>query len=176
MRTKNLIITGMFTAILAVLSIIQIPIPNGIPLTMQTFAVALCGFVLGSKQSALCVFLYILIGAIGVPVYSGMTSGLGKLFGVTGGFLIGFIPMAVFCGIRNLSFGKFSSLFFAIIGLLLCHILGGFQFHFLSGNSFFSSMMIVSFPYLVKDILSVVGAYFVSVTLKAKINHSNLFN
>ena len=86
---QALAITGMFTAVLAVLSILQIPMPSGVPVTLQTFAVSLCGYVLGARRGTLCVALYLLLGIIGLPVFTGMTAGIGRIFGFTGGFLYG---------------------------------------------------------------------------------------
>lgn len=96
--TQTIAMVGMFTAVLAVLSILQIPMPSGVPITLQTFAVALCGFSLGRRRGTLCVLLYLILGFIGVPVFTGMTAGIGKLFGYTGGFLYGFLFQAFFCG------------------------------------------------------------------------------
>ena len=97
--TATITTIGMFTAVLAVLSILQIPMPSGVPITLQTFAVALCGYVLGRKNGTLCVLLYLLLGFAGVPVFTGMTAGIGKLVGYTGGFLYGFLFLAFFCGL-----------------------------------------------------------------------------
>ncbi len=178
--TKSLVTIGMFTALVAVLSILEIPSPTGVPFTLQTFAIALCGFVLGFKQGTLCVFLYVLLGAIGVPIYAGMTGGLGKLLGVTGGFLFGFIPMATLCGLKKDSSNKVLPILLGLIGLILCHILGSLQFSLImtaknnSEISFISAVLTVSVPYLAKDILSVIGAYFVSLALKHRLKQANL--
>ena len=174
LSTESIVTTGMFTAIVAVLSILQIPMPNGIPITLQTFAVALCGIVLGWKQGTLCVFLYVLLGAIGIPIYAGMTAGLGKLFGVTGGFLIGFLPMTALCGLKRDSYNKILPILLGIIGLTICHICGGIQYSFLTGNHLLHSMMVVSVPYLAKDILSTVGAYLVSFALRSGLKRAHL--
>lgn len=177
--TKSLVTTGMFTALVAILSILEIPSPTGVPFTLQTFAIALCGFVLGSKQGTLCVFLYVLLGAIGVPVYAGMTGGFGKLLGVTGGFLFGFIPMAALCGLKNNASNRISPILFGLFGLTICHILGILQFSLImtvknnTEISFLSAAFSVSIPYLVKDILSVVGAYFISLALKHRLKQAN---
>ena len=97
LSVPEIAMTGMFTAVLAVLSILQIPMPSGVPITLQTFAVALCGYVLGARKGLLSVALYLLIGFMGLPVFTGMTSGIGKLFGFTGGFLYGFLFLVFFC-------------------------------------------------------------------------------
>ncbi|MCX4268940.1 MAG: biotin transporter BioY [Lachnospiraceae bacterium] len=178
LSTKTLVTTAMFTAIIAVLSILEIPSPTGVPFTLQTFAIALCGFVLGQKQGTFCVFLYVLLGAVGVPIYAGMTGGLGKLLGVTGGFLFGFIPMAALCGLKKSN--KILNISFALLGLIICHLLGTLQFALLmtaknhAEFSFLHASLAVSIPYLPKDILSVIGAYFVSLALKHQLRQANL--
>lgn len=73
--TKTIATVGMFTAVLSVLSILTIPMPTGVPVTLQTFAMALCGYVLGTKRGTASTVLYILLGTVGVPVFAGMTGG-----------------------------------------------------------------------------------------------------
>ena len=82
-NTKTIVMIGMFAAVLAVLSQISIPMPSGVPVTLQTFAVALTGFILGWKYGAISVGIYILLGTVGVPVFSNFSGGLGALFGKT---------------------------------------------------------------------------------------------
>ena len=89
MSAKDMAFTGMFAAVIAVLSQIAIPLPSGVPVTLQTFAVALAGYTLGMKLGGLSAIVYVLIGAVGVPVFSGFKGGLGSLTGPTGGFIWG---------------------------------------------------------------------------------------
>ena len=97
--TKTIVTVGMFTAVLAVLSILQIPMPTGVPITLQTFAMALCGYVLGWQSGVAATLLYIVLGTVGVPIFAGMSAGPGVLFGYTGGFIFGFIFLTLwhFC-------------------------------------------------------------------------------
>ena len=85
LTTKQIVLTGMMTAVLAVLSIVTIPLPTGVPVTLQTFAMAFCGYVLGWKLGGASSALYLILGAIGVPVYAGMSGGFGALLGPAGG-------------------------------------------------------------------------------------------
>ena len=78
LRSKTIVLTGMMAAILAVLSQISIPLPSGVPITMQTFAVALAGFTLGIWQGSASVLIYLLLGLIGVPVFAGFSGGPGS--------------------------------------------------------------------------------------------------
>ena len=74
LTTKQIVLTGMMTAVLAVLSIVTIPLPTGVPVTLQTFAMAFCGYVLGWKLGGASSALYLILGAIGVPVASALFS------------------------------------------------------------------------------------------------------
>lgn len=90
---------GIFTALTAVLAQIIIPMPYGVHMTLQTFAIPLAGIVLGAKKGALSAVVYVLLGAFGVPVFSGFTGGFGSLLGPTGGFILSFPIMALAAGI-----------------------------------------------------------------------------
>ena len=98
-RIFKYIYAGLFAAVLAVLSQLAIPMPGAVPLTLQTFGVALCAYVLGWKLGTLSYLIYFLLGLAGVPVFSNFTGGISKLFGPTGGFLLGFFLLSFGCGI-----------------------------------------------------------------------------
>ena len=85
---KNIVLAGMFAAFLAVMSQISLPMPTGVPITVQVFAVALVGVILGWKRGVLAVLVYILIGAVGVPVFANFKGGLSVLTGLTGGYIM----------------------------------------------------------------------------------------
>lgn len=147
LSARQLVLAAVFAAVLAVLSQIAVPLPSGIPITLQTFAVALCGFALGRRLGVLSVSVYLLLGAVGVPVFAGFRGGAGIVFGVTGGFLIGFLPMAALCGTRKVSLG--------ILGLVLCHALGVAQFSIVASIPVTQAFATASLPFLIKDIASV---------------------
>ena len=92
MKTRDLARMGLFVALLAICS--WISIPATVEFTMQTFAVFACLQLLGSGRAALTLLVYLLLGAIGVPVFAGFQGGVSALLGPTGGYLIGFIAMA----------------------------------------------------------------------------------
>lgn len=166
-NTRHIVLTGVVAAIIAVLSQISIPMPSGVPVTLQTFAIAFCGFFLGAKLSVVAVGVYIMLGAVGVPVFSNFGGGVGVLVAVTGGFIWGFLPMAFMCGIKTES--KWLSVLFGIIGLLICHLCGVLQFSAVSLNGFIYSVTTVSLPYMIKDIVSVAAAYFVALKVRERI-------
>ena len=93
MKTKDMATTALMAALLCVLAPITIPV-GPIPLSLATFAVYMAGAVLGAKRGIAAVALYLLIGMTGIPVFSGFTGGIQRLAGVTGGYLIGYLPCA----------------------------------------------------------------------------------
>lgn len=188
--TEKLVLSALCTALLAVLAQVYIPMPLGVPLSLQTFAVALCGYLLGWKFGILSVIGYVLLGAVGIPVFSGLRGGIGVLFGPTGGFLVGFIVLVCACGVSGLfphptsfedtskaSFWKkkktMLQIVFGLAGLVICHGMGIFWYMIVSANSFSAAFFAVSFPFFFKDILSVMGAYFLAkITKRALIANS----
>lgn len=172
--TKTIVTVGMFTAVLAVLSILTIPMPSGVPVTLQTFAMALCGYVLGAKKGTLSTVLYVVIGAIGVPVYAGMSGGVGALFGYTGGFIFGFIFMTLLCGLGLSMKNKVLQVVFGLLGLMVCHLFGVIWFSVVAASTFVNSFLVVSVPYLLKDVISVVAAYFVAIAIRRALYASKL--
>lgn len=171
--TKKMIVTGMFAAVIAILAQISIPLPSGVPVTLQTFAVALTGVVLGAKLGTASTFVYILLGAVGVPVFAGLKGGLGVLAGKTGGFIWGFLFLALLCGL-GASMKKTIGWLPGMLGLILCHVPGVVQFSVLSGMGVTESALLVSAPYLVKDICSVALAYVLGMQVRKQLHRASV--
>lgn len=161
--TRDLVLSGMFAAVLSVISQISIPMPSGIPLTIQVFGVALIGSVLGWKSGAFAVLTYILLGAVGLPVFSNFHGGLGVLAGVTGGYIWSWPVMSILCGIcpktpnhaRNLMLRIMS----ALIGLCIVEVIGGLQWAFLTESMPLKAIFYYSMTAFVpKDIALTIAA------------------
>ena len=167
---KSIVFIGVFAAVIAVLAQVSIPTPWGIPITLQTFAVALTGYCLGKWKGTLSTFIYVLIGFIGVPVYAGLGAGPAKLFGITGGFIWGFLFLALGCGLEDAIQKKWLSILFGILGLLICHVCGSIQFSLVSGRSLGESFLLASVPYLAKDVISVAVAYGLAIPIRKAMN------
>lgn len=173
-KTRDIVFAGMFTAILAVLSQISIPLPSGVPITLQTFGVVLCGAVLGWKLGTISVLVYVLAGTLGVPVFAGMQGGAGILFGKTGGFIWGFIVMAALCGLAMKTKSRIAGCFLGLMGLAITHLFGIIGFSILTNTNFLQSFVIVSLPFLIKDILSVIGGICIASIVRKYLSASNL--
>jgi len=97
--TYDLCIMAVFTAIIAVMAQIIIPMPFLVPMTLQTLAIAMAGVLLGAKKGTISTIVYVLIGAVGAPIFAGGTGGLGAVFGPTGGFIMSFPLLALAAGV-----------------------------------------------------------------------------
>lgn len=123
-KILDLVYIGISAALIAVCSWITIPL--AVPITLQTMGICLTAGLLGMKKGTLSVLIYILLGAIGLPVFSNFGGGLGVLFGSTGGYIIGFIFTALIVGFASDKFkGKLLALIISmIIGVLVCYSFG----------------------------------------------------
>ena len=173
-RTLQITFTALFAAIIAVLTIIPIPFNFlGVPMTLQTFAVAFCGFMIGWKLGLGAVGIYIFMGAIGVPVFSNFGAGFQKLIGPTGGFIYGFLIMVFFCGLsfyfKHRVLRWVFGILLGVVGLLFCHLCGVLQLAAVNGISVAAAMKGASLPFLPKDIVSVVLAYALALPIRRRL-------
>lgn len=173
-NVQKTVFIGVMAAVVAVLSLISIPLPSGVPVTLQTFAVALCGFLLGPAMGTAAVVVYLAMGAVGLPVLAGMVGGLGYFFGITGGFLWGFLPMAFLCGLGAWAGKKLLVIPLSLAGLAVCHLLGSVQFCVAASTPLLSAFLMASAPYLVKDTISVILAYLTALALSAALKKAGL--
>lgn len=169
--TREMVLAGMFAAVLAVISQLSIPTPAGVPVTIQVFGVALVGAVLGWKLGLCSVLVYILIGAAGLPVFANFGGGIRSLIGLTGGYIWAWPVMAVLCGIHPGLKNRISDLavriFLSLIGLAAVELIGGLQWAALSGDmtagAVFAYSMVAFVP---KDIVITILGVIVSEPVK----------
>ena len=90
MKIRNMVLSALFAALLAVCAWISIP-AGDVAFTLQTFGVFLTLLLLGGKRGTVSISVYLLLGAVGLPVFSGFRGGIGTLLGVTGGYMVGFL-------------------------------------------------------------------------------------
>ncbi len=163
---------GVFTAIIAVCSWISIPAP--IPFTLQTMGVCICAGILGAKKGALCVIVYILLGVIGIPVFSGFSSGIGQLLGPTGGYIIGFIFTALIIGGFSHLFGKKGIVLFLsmVLGIAVCYVFGTAWYMIVYNKSseanvsLSGALGICVVPFIIPDMAKAAAAAFICLSLK----------
>ena len=171
-KTKDVCLIALFSAIIVICSLITIP--SAIPFTLQTFAIFLCLNILGAKKGFISIVIYILLGVVGLPVFSGFNGGIGALLNVTGGYIIGFIFSALTFLFVTIIFkkkqNKFINLIASFSGLIVCYVFGTLWYVFLfikNGDSisFASALAICVLPFIIPDILKIL----LSVVLSEKI-------
>lgn len=163
MKTKNLVLCAVCAAITCVLAPLSIPISGMIPITLATFAVMLSGILLGGRLGALSQIIYLIIGAVGVPVCAGFTPALPKLLGPTGGYLIGYIPLAFVCGAIYSMWGKNSRgvkkyafmLLGMIAGTVVLYAFGTAWFCILNHVDVISALTLCVVPFLIGDMIKI---------------------
>ena len=166
LNVRDLCLIGIFTAIIVVLGQIAIPMPYGIPITLQTFAVLLTGIALGAKRGSLATLCYVLLGALGVPVFSGFAGGFGILFSKSGGFIISFPLMALAAGIGAKS-GKLVWMVLGLVmGTVVNYICGMVMFSLITDNSLQIAFFACVLPFIPTAIIKVVLAGVLGVSVK----------
>lgn len=127
-RTLDIVYIGIMASVIAVCS--WISIPSTVPFTLQTLGVFFAVGILGGKRGTLTVLSYILLGAVGLPVFSGFGGGIGVLFGTTGGYIAGFLFSAlVMWGMETLfGRGRVVLIISMLAGLLVCYAVGTIWF------------------------------------------------
>lgn len=122
-RTKIMIFSALGAVIMAICSWITIPGP--VPFTMQTFAVFALLLIYDGGPALISISLYLLLGAVGVPVFAGFTGGVAHLLGPTGGYLLGFLILsAIYQVLSHISSKKWFKIVSLIIGLVCCYAFG----------------------------------------------------
>ncbi|WMJ84847.1 biotin transporter BioY [Oscillospiraceae bacterium LTW-04] len=166
LSVRDLCFIGIFTAVIVVLAQISIPMPYGVPMTLQTFAIPLAGIVLGARKGALSTLTYILLGAFGVPVFAGFTGGLGIVFGPTGGFILSFPLMALAAGIGSECNNNTGLVCGLIAGAVINYICGMLMFSLVTSRSLTTAFVACVLPFIPTSIIKMVLAAILGVKVK----------
>ena len=160
MDTRDITMIAVCTAMMAICS--WISVPATVPFTMQTFGVFLSVGLLGGRRGTLAVSIYLLLGAVGLPVFSGFTGGIGHMFGPTGGYIIGFLFSAlVMWLIERLCGRSMKALVFAMtMGLATCYVFGTAWFMVVYAKDSGSVGLMTAlgwcvFPYVIPDAVKI---------------------
>ncbi len=148
---------ALFAALIGICSQILIPLPSGVPINLALLAVVLCGALLPLRYALFSVLSYILLGMVGVPVFTGLAGGVGVLFGRTGGYILGYVPCAL---ITNLWCKKLRRTVWLraagmSLGILACYGLGTGWFMQLTGMGLGASLAACVLPFVAGDVLKV---------------------
>ena len=190
---RNMAFIAVMAALICVAGPFAVPMPGLVPISLATFAVYLAGGILGAKKGTLAVLIYVLLGAVGLPVFSGGAGGFAKLFGVTGGYIIGYIPCALLTGLfvdlffksgvmksvsEKKGFGKVLGWIGAvwavpvgmILGTLVCYTFGTVWFIIARGVTLEVAMTACVIPFLPGDAIKIVCASAITIALRDRLS------
>lgn len=186
-KLTDMILIGLFAALIAVCA--QIQIPAAVPFTLQTFAIFLAVGLLGGKRGTVSVVIYILLGMVGLPVFAGFKGGIAALLGTTGGYIIGFIfsallmwamekPVSSLFGKENGADSK-KNIFrkmagpaiSMILGLIVCYIFGTAWFVIVYTNTkepigIMTALGWCVFPFIIPDLIKIALALVMTLRLR----------
>ena len=172
MQARNMARCALFAALLALCAWISIPVGDT-AFTMQTFGIALVLWLLEGKWGTLSIFVYLFLGIVGLPVFSGFQGGIGALLGSTGGYIMGFLVWSILYWLLT-ALGPKTEIFrltAMLAGLLCCYFFGSFWFYRLylrGGNAIGLGFVFLKcvVPYLIPDAAKLTAAWFLARRLK----------
>ena len=186
-KLTDMILIGLFAALIAVCA--QIQIPAAVPFTLQTFAIFLAAGLLGGKRGTVSVVIYILLGMVGLPVFAGFRGGIAALLGTTGGYIIGFIfsallmwalekPVSSLFGKetgadskKNIFRKMAGPAISMILGLIVCYIFGTAWFVIVYTNTkepigIMTALGWCVFPFIIPDLIKIALALVLTLRLR----------
>lgn len=177
-RTKlqSMIIIALFAAIIGILAQVAIPLPFGVPITGQTLAIGLAATILGSRHGTYSSILYIAMGAVGIPVFSQMTSGVGIIVGPTGGFIVGFIPTAYLIGkyLEKTSFTVMNAFIANVIGMFVTLIFGTVWLKFVADLTWTAAFLGGFAPFIVVGLIKAFLASWIGIVVRKRLASANM--
>ena len=150
---------ALCAALLAVIAPFSLPLTGGIPISLATFCIMLMALLFGARDATLATLVYLVLGAVGLPVFSGARGGIAVLMGATGGFLVGYLLLAFFCGILY-KHSWIWQLLMVLIGNVLMYVFGTFWYAYVTGVTPGAAMSACVLPFLLGDAIKIGAAFF----------------
>lgn len=177
-KTKSMVTIALMAAVTCILGPLSLSIPvSPVPISFTNLAVYLAIYALGMKRGTVSYLVYMLLGLVGLPVFSAFTGGPGKLFGPTGGYLIGFIFMALICGFA-IDKWEASRLFHfvgMVLGTIVCYAFGTAWLAYQAGMSFSAALAAGVIPFIPGDLTKIIICLIVGPVIRSSLKKANLF-
>lgn len=174
---RQMALIGLMTAVICVIAPFSIHIPvSPVAISLGTFSICITTYIIGMKKGLICTFLYIITGLAGLPVLSGFTSGPGVLFGPSGGYLIGYLLIALFTGFFVDRFR--SKLWLHAVGMFLgiaaCYLVGTLRLAYLNNLSFGAALAGGVIPFIPGDIAKIIIVMIAGPQLYKALNRAKM--
>ncbi len=169
----SLAMIAVMTAVTCILAPLSISI-GPIPISFTNLAIYFALYLLGWKKGTVSYLVYLLIGIAGLPVFSGFTGGIAKFLGPTGGYIVGFIPMAIISGI---AIDRFKSRWIQLLGMLVgtavCYAFGTAWFCLQTGSALVPALGLCVFPFIPGDLIKMVAAMLLGPVIRDRIRKAS---
>ena len=176
-KTKTMALIGVMAAVTCILGPLSLAIPvSPVPISLTNLAVYFAIYVLGMKRGTISYCIYLLLGLVGLPVFSAFTGGAGKLFGPTGGYLIGFIFMALICGFFIEKWEKKIYMHFIgmVLGTAVCYIFGTAWLAYTAHMGFAAALAAGVIPFIPGDLAKIIIAMIAGPIIRKQLKRAGL--
>lgn len=167
---------GLLTALMCILGPLSLPLPGGVPVSLNGFAIFLTAYLLGWKKGTISYLVYMLLGIAGLPVFSGYGAGLAKVAGPTGGYIVGFIFMTMIAGF--FAENKKRNIWIAVLGMVLGSVtdmaFGTVWYMYQSGVALVPALSACVIPFLPGNVIKIAGAAIVGKAVDERLRKANI--
>jgi len=157
MKIKDLVVIALFAALMGIVAPLALPIGE-VPVSLATFIIMLSSLFLGAKRGFYATLIYIIIGCLGLPVFASYKGGLGVILGATGGYILGYLPLAICAGLKGKS--SLETILGMILGIILCYLWGTIWFCAVMNVGFIYALSICVIPFIIPDLMKIIMALF----------------
>ena len=178
-KTKNQVhwmaMTAVMAAVLAVIAPFALPI-GPVPISLCTLVIYFAVYVLGWRRGTMAVVVYVLLGAVGLPVFSNFAGGLGKLAGPTGGYIIGYIPLALIAGwfVQRFPRSRAMQLLGMVLATAVLYAFGTAWICVQAGYEVAAALGVCVFPFVPGDLVKITAALAVGPVLQSRLAQAKL--
>lgn len=168
---RGMVYMAIFAAIICIAAPVSVQI-GPIPITLATFAIYLAGAILGGKRGMIAVIVYIMLGAVGLPVFSNFNGGFTALLGPTGGYIIGYIPLVLLTGIFSDMNSKkhWTMIIGMLLGTVALYTFGTAWFMIMTGSSLGRALALCALPFIPGDALKIACVSAIAIPLKSRLS------
>lgn len=171
--TRRLVLIALITAITCIFAPLAIPIPvSPVPISLTNLVIMISIYVLGFKDATISYVVYLLLGLVGLPVFSGFTGGIAKIAGPTGGYLVGFIFLTLIAGLFVEKFpqNRVLAVVGMVIGMAITYIFGTEWLAIQLKMTFVAALSVGVIPYLAGDAVKIIIAIIVGPALRSRLS------
>lgn len=169
-KTRNMTVCAIMAALMCILGPMSVPI-GPIPISLTNLVIYLTVYLLGTKKACISYLVYMLLGAVGLPVFSGFAGGVGKLAGPTGGYLVGFIFMTVICGVIMERFQRkaIPTWLGMVLGTLVAYLFGTVWFVVQTQSAIMYALTACVFPFIPFDLIKITIAILLGKAVRKRL-------